>query len=109
MIYHKTNTEYKEMMPGIQRKDLVHGRHTHLCEFRLAAGAVLPDHHHPHEQTGGLIQGRIRLAIDGRPHDVGPGDAWCIPGAVRHSVEVLEDAVIWEVFSPPREDYLTDG
>ncbi|MGB5984134.1 MAG: cupin domain-containing protein [Desulfobacterales bacterium] len=107
MICYQSDAEYKEMLPGIQRKDLVHGRHTQLCEFRLAAGALLPNHHHPHEQTGGLIQGRIRLTIDGQAHEFGAGDAWCIPGDVGHSVEVLEDAVVWEVFSPPREDYLS--
>jgi quercetin dioxygenase-like cupin family protein len=35
-----------------------------------------------------------------------PGDGWNIPGGVSHSVDVLEDCVVIEVFSPVREDYL---
>ena len=35
-----------------------------------------------------------------------PGDSWNIPGNVEHNVEVLEDTVVIEVFSPVREDYL---
>jgi quercetin dioxygenase-like cupin family protein len=106
MIHYATNAEYKEMMPGIQRKDVVHGQQTHLCEFLLAAGSVLPEHQHPHEQTGIVISGRIQLTIDGKDHGFGPGDAWCIPGEVLHRAEALEDTVVLEVFSPPRKDFL---
>ena len=106
MIHHSTNEEYKQMLPGVQRKDLVHGRQTHLCEFRLDAGAAIPLHDHPHEQTGVVHQGRIRMTIGDATHDFGPGDAWCIAGNTPHGVEVVAAAVIWEVFAPPREDYL---
>ena len=109
MIYRNPTGEYKEMIPGIQRKDLVYGRLTHLCEFKLAAGSVIPEHHHPHEQTGILKQGRIRLTIDGNPVELGPGDAWSIPGETPHGVEVLEEALVWEVFSPPRKDFLENA
>ena len=108
MIYHKSTGEYKEMMPGIQRKDLVHGPKSQLCEFLLAKGSVIPEHRHPHEQTGILHEGMLRLIIDGEAHDFGPGEAWSIPGDTPHAAEALEASVVWEVFSPPREDYLTD-
>ncbi len=35
-----------------------------------------------------------------------PGDGWNIAGHVEHGVDVLEDSVVVEVFSPAREDYL---
>ena len=38
--------------------------------------------------------------------EVEPGDSWCLPGGVEHSVVALEDSVVVEVFSPVREDYL---
>ncbi len=37
----------------------------------------------------------------------GPGGSWVIPGDVEHGVEVMEDALVIEVFSPVREDYLS--
>jgi quercetin dioxygenase-like cupin family protein len=97
---------YRPVLPGIALKTLVHGEKTLLAEFRLARGSVLPRHAHPHEQTGYLIKGALDLRIGGETHRVGPGDAWCIPGAVEHSAIVIEDAVAIEVFSPVREDYL---
>jgi quercetin dioxygenase-like cupin family protein len=100
---------YAEVVPGIRRKTLCHGRATLMSEFRLRAGHPLPVHDHPQEQTGYLVSGRLRLTIGRETHDVAPGDSWSIPGGVRHGAEVLEDAVAIEVFSPVREDYLPGG
>lgn len=97
---------YRPVLPGIALKTLVHGEKTLLAEFRLLRGSVLPRHAHPHEQTGYLIAGALDLTVGGETRRVGPGDAWCIPGAVEHCAIVIEDAVAIEVFSPVREDYL---
>ena len=85
---------------------LVHGEKTLMGEFKLARGAVIPPHSHPHEQTGILIAGKLCLNVDGSKMDADAGDSWCLPGGVEHSVEVLEDSLVIEVFSPVREDYL---
>jgi quercetin dioxygenase-like cupin family protein len=106
MFYKSVDEGYKTAFEGIQLKTLVYGEKTLLCEFRLEGGKVLPDHNHPHEQTGYLISGRINLTIGDEIFEVEPGDSWCIPGDVAHSAEIIEDAVVIEVFSPVREDYL---
>jgi len=100
------HTGYKEVLPGIELKTLVYGERTLMTEFRLKAHSLLVAHAHPHEQTGYLVKGRLRLRIGDEVHEVAPGDAWSIPGNVQHSAEVLEDAIAVEVFSPVREDYL---
>ena len=97
---------HREVADGIALKTLVHGEKTLMSEFCLKAGCVLPAHGHPHEQTGYLVSGRIRLTIGEETFEVGPGDSWCIPGDVLHSAEIVEDAIAVEVFSPVREDYL---
>jgi quercetin dioxygenase-like cupin family protein len=106
MFYKSVDEGYKTPFEGIQLKTLVYGEKTLLCEFRLGGGKVLPDHRHPHEQTGYLISGRINLTIGDEIFEVEPGDSWCIPGDVAHSAEIIDDAVVVEVFSPVREDYL---
>jgi len=77
-----------------------------MTEFLLERGSALPLHAHLHEQTGYLVQGHIRLTIDGQEQDVGPGDGWCISGQVEHAALAIDDSIIVEVFSPVREDYL---
>lgn len=100
---------YAEVLPGIGLKTLVHGENTLMAEFVLQKGSQLPRHCHPHEQTGYLVKGHMRLAIGSETFAVMPGDSWCIPGEVEHAAEVVEDSVAIEVFSPVREDYLTKG
>ena len=97
---------YHDVIEGVRMKTLVYGDKTLMVEFRLAKGADLPVHRHPHEQTGYLVSGRIDLTIDGVVHAVRPGDSWCIPADAPHSAVAHADSVALEVFSPVREDYL---
>jgi len=94
------------MGEGIRRKTLVSGEKTVMCKFEFDKGAVVPLHSHIYEQTGYLLKGKIRFIIDGKQHNLGTGDSWCIMGNVGHSAEILEDTVLIETFSPVREDYL---
>jgi len=97
---------YRQMLPGVERKTLVYGDYTLLSEFRLKKGAVLPAHSHPQEQTGYLVSGRLVLTINGEIYDLKPGDSWVIRGNEEHRVEVAEDSLTVETFSPVREDYI---
>jgi len=97
---------YREMLPGVELKTLTHGEAMLLGEFRLKKGAVIPSHSHPHEQIGYLVSGRLRFNSEGETYEAGPGDGWCFTGNCEHGVEVLEDSLVVEVFSPVREDYL---
>jgi unsaturated pyranuronate lyase len=106
MFYKSDDSGFKEVLDGIRLKTLVYGDKTLFSEFRLAKGRDLPRHSHPHEQTGYLVSGRIRLSIGDETFEVTPGDSWCIPGDVEHGAETIEDSVAIEVFSPVREDYL---
>ncbi len=103
---HGDKDGYVDAVPGIRRKTLAHGGATLLTEFRLEAGAVLPVHDHPQEQTGYLVAGRLRLTVGHETRDMSAGDSWSVPGGVPHGGVALEDAVAVEVFSPVREDYL---
>ena len=106
MFYKKDDRGFKVMMEGVRLKTLVWGERTLLCEFKIERGKALPPHTHPHEQTGYLISGRMRFTIGSETFEVEPGDSWCIPGDVEHSAEIIDDAVVVEVFSPVREEYL---
>jgi quercetin dioxygenase-like cupin family protein len=108
MFTERSADGYRTVAPGIELRTLSHGESTLMAEFRMAAGHELPAHTHPHEQTGYLVSGRIRLRIGDLSHEVTPGDSWCIAGGVEHAATILEDAVAVEVFSPVREDLLPD-
>ncbi|MBN2133061.1 MAG: cupin domain-containing protein [Sedimentisphaerales bacterium] len=100
---------YKTPLEGIWQKTLVYGQRTLMTEFKLTAGSVLPRHHHPHEQIGYLVRGRLRLFVGSGEYDAQAGDSWCVESDVVHGAEALEDSVAVEVFSPVREDYLVES
>lgn len=97
---------YRKLIDGVDLSTMVHGEKTHMDRFKLEKGCIIPTHDHPHEQTGLLLCGRFVFTIDGKQHDVAPGDSWCIGSDVPHSVRALEDSEVVEVFSPVRVDYL---
>jgi len=106
-MFEKHSTRgYVAALEGIQRKTLAYGEKTLMAEFLLKKGSALPRHAHPHEQTGYLVKGHIRLSIGTEEYEARPGDSWSIPGGVEHGAESLEDSQVIEVFSPVREDYL---
>jgi len=96
MFYPNEAEKYKVLAEGVQMKSLAHGQKTHLCEFRIAQGGRVPEHSHPHEQTGYLVSGRVRFLVGGETFEAGPGDSWCLPGSVPHAADVLEDSVMVE-------------
>jgi len=104
-----TKNSERELTPhieGIKYKTLAFGERTSLSEFILEKGSIIPKHKHPHEQTGYVISGRLIFTIGNERFEAEPGDSWNIPSDMEHDVEVLEDTVVIEVFSPAREDYL---
>src|SRR6516225_1863824 len=108
MFTQSSSHGYRPVRPGVELRTLAHGTRTLFSEFRLAKGSKLPRHMHPHEQTGYLVSGRIRLTIGLDTFEAAPGDCWCIEGGVEHEAEILETSVAIEVFSPVRDEYLPD-
>ncbi len=106
MFTKSRDRESKSHLEGIEYKTLTYGERTSLSVFSLKKGSIIPNHKHPHEQTGYVISGRLLFTIDRELFEAEPGDSWNIPGNVEHAVEVPEDTVVIEVFSPAREDYL---
>jgi quercetin dioxygenase-like cupin family protein len=103
--FHSANA-YQKVLDGVAIKTINHGEKMIMTEFVLAKGSMLPEHSHPHEQSGYLVKGSINLFISGTSKLMKPGDSWSIGGNIKHKAEILEDSVAIEVFSPLREDYL---
>lgn len=106
MFLKKEDDHKKVAFEGVTYKTPVYGEKTFLSEFKLTKGHNIPTHSHPHEQTGYMVSGHVIFVINGERFDSLPGSTWSIPGYVDHSVEVLEDSIVVEAFSPVREEYL---
>ena len=72
----------------------------------LDAGSRMPEHRHPQEQIVHILEGKMRLIVDGMPHELATGDSFYLPGNVPHGVETIENTRVLDTFSPPRDEYL---
>lgn len=106
MFYKKQPDGYQFPLDGVSQKTLVYGEKTLMTEFLLKSGSLLPIHEHPHEQTGYLVSGRLKMFINEQEFIAEPGDSWCIASNVNHGAEALENSVAVEIFSPVREEYI---
>ena len=76
-----------------------------LIEFE--PGATVAPHSHPHEQLGIVLRGMQALVVDGEAHELSAMEGYVLPGGVEHSAYCgPEGALVLDVFSPVREDYL---
>jgi quercetin dioxygenase-like cupin family protein len=103
--YTLTQLPSKQPAAGVEMRAL-HGERMSLALFRIARGAVVPEHSHPHEQIGTVLAGEMELSIAGDTRVVPSGGAYHIPSHTVHSARCLKGpAEVIEVFSPVREDW----
>jgi quercetin dioxygenase-like cupin family protein len=83
------------------------GQNITLTRIYAQPGAIFPDHSHPNEQVGTCIEGEGVLTSGGDSLKVKPGITWTIPTGEVHAfiAEGDKPVVIYEAWSPPREDY----
>jgi quercetin dioxygenase-like cupin family protein len=80
------------------------GAMLNLLDFE--PGSRVPEHDHPHEQLGLVVDGELVLQIAGVEHLLHAGDAYQIDGGVRHAAWTTDAPCrVLDVFHPVREDY----
>ena len=105
MFFEYSDAKAVEMLPGLVRRTLISGDKLMICRFDLDRGVEIPVHSHPHDQAGYIVSGNIRVTVDGKSLDLGPGDSYSASSGVPHSALALEATVVVDTFCPPRDDY----
>jgi quercetin dioxygenase-like cupin family protein len=94
----------KTLVPGFSGR-FVHGEQITVGYIDIKAGSVLPQHAHLHEQITHVLEGQLKMQIDGQEFVVEPGKVMVIPSNVPHGAIALTDCKALDVFCPVREDY----
>ncbi|MBN2550968.1 MAG: cupin domain-containing protein [Anaerolineales bacterium] len=95
----------KNLLPGVYARTFW-GDKLMLAVVNLEADAVIPEHSHPHEQGGIVLEGELEFNIAGEIRMLHSGDIYIIPGDVVHSVKVGPAAArVMDIFVPVREEY----
>ncbi len=94
---------------GVQMSILA-GARAMVNWVRLEPNGTVPDHAHPHEQIGFVLEGEIVMTIGDETRTVGPGSAYVVPGGVQHAGTGGPDGcLVVDIFAPVREDYLAQA
>jgi len=95
-----------DIAPGIRRRTIAHGSTMYQMLAKLDAGSRLPEHKHPQEQIVHILEGRMKLIVSGVPHELSRGESFYLAGNIPHGVETIEETMVLDTFSPPRDEYL---
>src|ERR1019366_1219931 len=94
----------EQLNPRITRKAIHSGNMT-IARLELQKDAVVAEHSHHNEQITMVERGALKFAIDGGETVVRGGGILVIPPHRPHGVVALEDTVVFDVFSPSRDDW----
>ena len=93
---------------GIDRQMIV-GQNIMLCRLRFDPFVATPAHRHLHEQVTLVIQGKVKFILGTEERIVSAGDVLQFPSNHWHGATMLdEEVVLIDIFSPIREDFLTN-
>ncbi len=104
--YRWDDVEHEQLSALISRR-MITGDQLMIAHVYLKQGAIVTEHAHHNEQLTYILEGKLRFTIEGKTIDVGAGEVLTIPPHVPHMAEALEDTLDVDVFTPPREDWLS--
>jgi len=99
-----------EALNPLLTRQFVTGAQAMLARIVLKKGCIVPRHSHPNEQISYITEGALRFTLgeEGATYarTVHAGEVLVIPGNLPHSAEALEDTIDFDIFAPPRQDWL---
>ena len=99
-----------EALNPLLSRQFVTGEQAMLARIDLKRGASVPRHSHPNEQISWITEGALRFTLGGPGEEtetvVRAGEVLVIPGNLPHAAEALEDTVDYDIFAPPRQDWI---
>jgi quercetin dioxygenase-like cupin family protein len=95
----------EQLNPRFSRK-FVNGEKIMIAQLFLLKGCLVPEHSHESEQLSMVVAGNVKFKLDGEERIVTSNQMVLIPSNKVHSVEALEDTLVYDIFSPIRLDWL---
>lgn len=105
-------TENEKIAPqdiggGVSRKILSYSEKLMTVELKFPKGSFGAPHSHPHEQIGYIISGKLIYKEEGcEDVTLKTGDTYYVKPNAVHGIEVLEDTMLLDIFTPMREDFV---
>lgn len=96
----------RELSPGVVAR-YAWGQRLMISRVPLKPRTALAVHKHPNEQIGFILEGEVTLTIGGDTAVLRKGDAFLVPPNAEHGGTCGDQgAVVLDIFSPPREEWM---
>ena len=94
-----------ELAPGVRTRTFW-GERVLLSLVEIDTNSEVPNHTHPHEQAGIVVEGEMEMGIGGDVRTLRAGDMYIIPGNIEHYARCVGiGAKVLDIFSPVREEF----
>ena len=91
---------------GVRRKVLCYDKGVMMVRVVFTAGAVGPEHSHPHVQCSLVESGVFDITIAGRTERLRAGDSFLVESNALHGAVAVEAGTLLDVFVPMREEFV---
>jgi len=95
-----------EQVNPLFHRHFLSGENMMLARLMLKKGCLVPLHHHHNEQISYVVEGALKFTFPDKEIVVNSGEVLVIPPNVAHKVEALVDTLDFDIFSPPRADWI---
>ena len=107
MKHYKWQDLPEDAMPadGSVLRRFVNGQEMTMARVSFTEGSAVPAHRHENEQFSLVLSGTMEFTVEGKPVLVQAGEVLFLPANELHGARALQDAVVLDVFAPPRKDW----
>jgi quercetin dioxygenase-like cupin family protein len=106
MTHYRWSDIPEEQVNPSTRRRYINAERVTIGRFELKGGGVVPSHSHENEQVTTVLSGALKFRFKDGEVIVRAGEVLHIPSWAEHGVDVLEDTVAIDVFSPVRADWI---
>ena len=106
VVHHRWSDIPSEPINDSIVRQFITGERVTVARVEMRRGGIVPWHAHENEQVSIVLSGVLLFRINGVETVVKAGEVMQIPANVAHEVEVLEDTLAVDVFSPVRQDWI---
>jgi quercetin dioxygenase-like cupin family protein len=99
-----------EPMNPLLTRAFITGKEAMIARIDLKKGCIVPRHSHVNEQLAWIVEGALAFSLGEEGAEkrvvVHAGEVLVIPGGLPHAAEALEDTIDYDIFAPPRQDWI---
>ncbi len=108
-VHYRWKDQPSEPMRGTITRKFITGERIMFGEIRFKKGDSVARHAHENEQFTYVVEGALKFWFgDGEGDEmvVSAGEVVVIPSNLPHRAEALHDTEEFDIFTPPRQDWL---